>query len=184
MRGASILFVTLLAGANAQEKAIDVQRSSLTIHVGKAGLFSAAGHEHWVTAPIAKGVVDETSVRFTVQAARLEVRPDKALSAADLAKVQSNMQAEVLEASKYPDIRFQSTHVERRGGDSWRVDGDLTLHGVTKRLALDVMREKDAYVGTIRIKQTDFGIQPIWVGGGLVAVKNELDIRFEVYSLE
>jgi hypothetical protein len=43
----------------AQERPIDAQRSSITIHVGKAGLLSAAAHEHWVNAPIASGAIDE-----------------------------------------------------------------------------------------------------------------------------
>ena len=38
--------------AMAQERAIDTQRSTITIHVGKAGLLSMAAHEHWVSAPV------------------------------------------------------------------------------------------------------------------------------------
>jgi polyisoprenoid-binding protein YceI len=171
----------------AAEKAIDSQRSSLTIHVGRAGLLSAAGHEHTIKAPIESGSVDDTnsspSVRMTVAAGRLEVTPDAKLSTADLTEVQSNMQSKVLESSKYPQIVFQSTRAERQGMDTWTVDGNLTLHGVTKPLTVSVRRDKDAYVGAVRIKQTDFGIQPIRVGGGLVTVKNELDVRFEVYCL-
>src|SRR5258708_26348461 len=37
------------------DRAIDTDHSSLKIHVGKAGLFSAAGHHHWVTPPFAGG---------------------------------------------------------------------------------------------------------------------------------
>jgi len=33
--------------------------STVRFEFGKAGLFSAAGHEHWVTAPIASGAIDE-----------------------------------------------------------------------------------------------------------------------------
>ena len=171
----------IAANAGAQRKAIDVERSSLTIHVGRAGLLSAAGHEHSISAPISSGVVDDTGVRFAVDAARLEVKREKGTSAADQAQVQSNMQTKVLESSRYPEIAFESTRVERGGGDGWKVDGNLTLHGATRPLTFDVRREGDAYVGTVRIKQTDFGIQPIRVGRGLVTVKNELDIRFEVY---
>jgi polyisoprenoid-binding protein YceI len=185
---AGLAMAGLASRAAAQGKAIDIQRSSLTIHVGKAGLFSAAGHEHWVAAPIASGAVDESgaipSVRFAVEAAKLEVKREKATSATDQAQVQSNMQTQVLESSRYPDIVFQSIHVERGGRDTWKVDGNLTLHGVTKPLTLDVKRENGAYVGMVRIRQTDFGIRPIHVGGGLVTVKNDLDIRFEVYCLQ
>ena len=47
--------IVILAGPDQPEQAIDTERSSLTVHVGKAGLLSAAAHEHWVHAPIAGG---------------------------------------------------------------------------------------------------------------------------------
>jgi polyisoprenoid-binding protein YceI len=63
-------------------------------------------------------------------------------------------------------------------GGVWRLD----LHGVTKPVSVDVTRQNDAYVGTVRIKQTEFGIQPIKIGGGVVRVKDELEISFRVYT--
>ena len=47
--------IVILAGPDQPEQAIDTERSSLTVHVGKAGQLSAAAHEHWVNAPIAGG---------------------------------------------------------------------------------------------------------------------------------
>ena len=181
------LTVILVAGPDEQGKAIDSQRSSLIIHVGKAGLLSAAGHEHWVHAPIASGTVDDSSatpsVRFTVDARMLSVKAENGVNDKDQAEVQSNMQSKVLESSSYPQIVFQSTHVRPNGDHSWRVSGDLTLHGATRPVILDVTRENDAYVGAVRIKQTDFGIQPIKIGGGVVNVKDELEIRFQVFTI-
>jgi len=73
--------VVILAGPDQPEQAIDTGRSSLTVHVGKAGLLSAAAHEHWVNAPIAGGAIaadgSTPAVRFAVDARRLSVRPDK-----------------------------------------------------------------------------------------------------------
>lgn len=37
---------------SAQQHNIDTQKSTLTIHVGKTGVFSGLGHEHEVHAPI------------------------------------------------------------------------------------------------------------------------------------
>jgi hypothetical protein len=37
-----------------------------------------------------------------------------------------------------------------------------------------------AYAGRSTIKQTDFGINPVGVAGGVVKVKNELEIQFVV----
>jgi len=178
--------VSLAAAADEQREAIDTQRSSLTVHVGKAGLLSAAAHEHWVNAPITSGSVDDGSatpgVRFTVDARRLSVKPEKGVSDKDQAEVQSNMQSKVLESSTYPEIVFHSTQVRRTTDRVWKVSGDLTLHGVTRPVIVDVTRESDGYVGMVRIKQTDFGIQPIKIGGGVVKVKDELEINFHVYT--
>lgn len=167
-------------------KAIDTERSSITIHVGKAGIFSAAAHEHWVTAPIVSGTLDDAGaapgVRFVVDASKVSVKPDTRVSDKDQAEVQSNMQNKVLESSAYPKIIFQSTDVQRTGDHAWKVSGDLTLHGATKPVIVDVRRENDAYVGMARIRQTDFGIQPIKIAGGVVKVKNDLEIQFQVYT--
>jgi hypothetical protein len=166
-----------------EEKEIDTQRSSLVIYVGKAGLFSAAGHEHWVDAPIADGVIrmgDTPSVRLVVKAAKLTPRPDRALSAKELAEVQSNMQSKVLESSKYPEITFEALDVKSEGR-IWKVNGKLTLHGVTRPVPAVVEWKDGAYAGIATIKQTDFGIHPIQFASGLVTVKNELRISFKLY---
>src|SRR5260370_38728846 len=42
----------------AADRVIDTDHSTLKIHVGKAGLFSAAGHDHWVTAPFDGGNIN------------------------------------------------------------------------------------------------------------------------------
>jgi hypothetical protein len=55
--------IVILAGPDQPEQAIDTERSSLTVHVGKAGLLSAAAHEHWVNAPIAGGTIDGDGAR-------------------------------------------------------------------------------------------------------------------------
>ena len=122
--------MVILAGPDQPEQAIDTERSSLTVHVGKGGLLSTAAHEHWVNAPIAGGTIDGDGTRpavwFTVDARKLSVRPEKGVPDKDRAEVQSNMQSKVLESSMYPDIVFRSTEVRRTGALVWGVSGDLT----------------------------------------------------------
>jgi polyisoprenoid-binding protein YceI len=43
-----------------------------------------------------------------------------------------------LDAARYPEMRFRSTRVTAAGRKSLRVRGDLTLHGVTRPVDLDV----------------------------------------------
>jgi polyisoprenoid-binding protein YceI len=142
-------------------------------------LFAAAGHEHWVIAPIAGGAINEDkgSIFFGVQASRITVEPDKDLKPEQQAEVQRTMQDKVLETAQYPQINFRSTSIERTGADSWVVKGDLTLHGQTRPVSAAVHKQEGAYVGICRFKQTAFGIHPVSVGG-VVKVKDELEIRF------
>jgi hypothetical protein len=82
------------------EHPIDLQHSTIRIHVGKAGLFSAAGHEHWVAAPIASGAVEEGEpghIYFTVQSIRMTLESDKDLKPEQQAEVQRTMQEKVLQ---------------------------------------------------------------------------------------
>lgn len=176
-----LLAASLLAVS--AESPIDVEHSTIRIHVGKAGMFSAAGHEHWVTAPIASGRLEETSparISFRVESRNLKVEEDKSLSAEKQAEVQRTMQTQVLETEKYPEITFRSTAIQETGGNTWQVRGDLTLHGQTRPITTTVEKRQDAYVGRCPLKQTDFGIHPVRVGGGLVKVKDELDIEFSI----
>lgn len=166
--------------AQAAEKPIDVERSTLRIHVGKSGLFSVAGHEHWVTAPIAQGGLEEAEpshIWFRIDAAKLTVENDKDLSPAQQAEVQRTMQTKVLDSEHYPEINFRSTSIERASDGSWLVKGDLSLHGQTHPVSTVVHRP---YVGHCQIKQTAFGIHPVTVAGGTVRVKDELQIEFSI----
>ena len=63
--------------------------------MGKAGLFSVAGHEHWVEAPISSGIVNESEpgyVEFRVEAAKMQVKPDLNVDAKTQAEIQKDMQ--------------------------------------------------------------------------------------------
>ena len=180
--GVMLLAASGIASAQGPD-AIDVQRSTITIHVGKAGLLSAAAHEHWVNAPIASGTVRESPdphVEFVVQTAKMTVKPDAAIDAKTQATIQQHMEEMTLEISKFPEISFRSSHVEKLAEGQWKVDGTLSLHGVTKPVSLTVKRAGDFWTTHTVRKQTDFGIKPINVGG-VIKVKNELEIDLQIF---
>jgi polyisoprenoid-binding protein YceI len=175
--------LAVAAGAAAQETAIDSQRSSITIHVGKAGLLSAAGHDHSIAAPISSGVLQEAPVQrvqFTVETAKMSVKPDPKVDAKTQAAIQKDMEEMTLETRKFPQITFRSTRVERLADGQYKVEGDLSLHGVTKPVGLTVKRTGNSFTARTVLKQTDFGIKPISVGGGMIKVKNEVEIDFVI----
>jgi polyisoprenoid-binding protein YceI len=164
----------------AAERVIDPMRSRITIHVGKSGLFSAAGHEHVVSAPIADGTIDDSEtghVWLRVEADKMTVLPEK-----DQEAVQSTMQKSVLESAKFPEIRFESIAIRKIGDGTWTVTGNLMLHGKTNSITVDVHDEDGTYLGETRIRQTQFDIQPVRAAGGAVKVKDELKIDFAIMA--
>lgn len=174
--------LTFAFAAAAQDVRIDTQRSIVTIHVGKAGLLAgAAGHEHWVNAPIASGFVNEGSphVEFTVNTREMTVKPDPKIDAKTEEQIQKDLQEMTLDSGKFPRIWFVSQKVER-SGDGWKVEGTLTLHGVSKNVNLNVTKDAGAYISHTTLKQTDFGIKPVSVGGGMVKVKDQIDLEFRI----
>lgn len=73
------------------------------------------------------------------------------------------------DAGKYPTITFNSTSAEAAGDNKLRVAGDLTVHGVTKPVVLDVTLNKTgehplgkrAAVGfdaSTTIRRSEFGV--------------------------
>jgi len=174
----------MLAGTTGGEKrTIDTERSRLTVHVGKSGAFSGFGHDHEISAPIARGDVQTSkplSVLFNVKAAAMKViDPDE--SEKDRAEVQKTMLGpDVLDVARYPEIRFVSGQVEVIGDSHWRIHGNLTLHGQTKAIVLETILEKGHYRGSATVLQTNFGITPIKVAGGSIKVKDEVQIEYDI----
>lgn len=191
----------VLAGAAAVRAAdvyeVDPAASTLTIHVGKAGLFKFAGHEHEVTAPVSSGRIEadagdltRSSVTLTFRAAELRVT-GKDEPPEDLPKVQEAMIGpKVLDAARFETIRFTSRKVAGRALPDavydLRLEGDLELHGVTRPVTVPVRvrRAADGTLsaeGTAVVRQTDFGIKPVSVAG-VVNVKDELGLTFRVQA--
>ena len=188
MRLSILTLCTAMAAAAplmAQEKAIDTQRSTITIHVGKSGLLSAAAHDHTIGAPISSGTILESGaqhIEFRVETAKMTVKPDPKVDAKDQATIQTHMQEMTLETKKFPEITFRSSRVQKLADGQWKVDGDLSLHGVSKAVSLTVKQTGESYTTHTVLKQTDFGITPISIGGGMIKVKNEVEIDFQIFA--
>ena len=102
--------------------------------------------------------------------------------------------ADFLDVEKYPAITFVSKKIAGSDGE-WKVTGDLTIHGVTKEVTLDVEgpapEAKDPWgnvktgaSATTKINRKDFGL--VWnvaLETGGVLVGEEISLTLEVELL-
>lgn len=99
--------------------------------------------------------------------------------------------ADFFDAATYPEATFRSTGLRAHGGDTY-VDGDLTLHGVTRPVTLEVEAggvTRDPYgnvragfSATLEIARNDYGItiqMPLDGGGVVVGEKVRLTLEVE-----
>lgn len=103
--------------------------------------------------------------------------------------------ADFLDAEKFPTMTFKSKKIAAAGEGEWKVTGDLTLHGVTKEVVLNVegptAEGKDPFgnvrIGasaTTKIKRSDFGLTwnaALETGGILVG--DDLKIELEISAI-
>jgi len=172
---------------------VDPGASSFQVAVGRAGLFSFAGHNHEVLASGIEGQVvadpqdvARSSVTLRFPAAGLRVT-GKGEPAEDVAKVQAKMEGpDVLDVARFGEIVFRSSGVEgREAGGVWnlRVTGALSLRGLTRALTLPLRvtltDDRIEATGQLVLKQTDLGIQPVSVAG-VVKVKDELGCDYKI----
>ena len=167
-----------------QARPLDTARSSITIRVGRTGMFSFAGDNHLVRAPLASGSVNEAGkhIEFKVQSKSLRVE-DPGTAADKKAQIQERMLGpDVLDSEHFPVIQFRSTSISGAAADL-RAAGDLTLRGQTRPVEAKVQEiAKGHWRGAATLKQSAFGIKPISIAGGTVKVKDELKIEFEILT--
>src|ERR1700748_1268154 len=98
--------------------------------------------------------------------------------------------ADFFDVAKFPEITFKSTQVQKVGDDEYKVTGDLTMHGVTRQVVLEVeapsAEVKDPYgalkrgaTATTSVNRRDYGLhwnQALEAGGVMVADKVNITI--------
>lgn len=105
--------------------------------------------------------------------------------------------ADFLDVTKYPTIRYHSRKVAATGQGTYRVTGDLTIHGVSREVVLKVNgltpENKDPWglmrrgaEATTKISRKDFGLtwnKALETGGVMVGDEVEITIEVELVKV-
>jgi len=124
----------------------------------------------------------DCSVSATIPVASVDVTNERLMSRL--------MEDDLLGGAKHPSITFQSTQVDVAARDRWKVSGDLTIHGVSRPVRLEVRylgQKKSPFSGkmmaTFRaetsIEKGDFGVTwnaPVEGGGTYIGERVQISL--------
>ncbi len=165
---------------------IDTPHSDASFKIRHLMVSNVKGHFSKVSGTIEYDGKDVKSVKID---AEIEVA---SIDTGDKGRDEHLKNPDFLDAAKYPKITFKSTSVKSSGKGKFAVTGDLSMHGVTKAVTLDVEGPADAIkdpkgvtrtgaTATTKINRKDFGIT--WnkaMDGGGAMLGEDVPVTIEI----
>ena len=173
------------------EFAIDVKASLITVQAFASGIVAVIAHSPKFAMRDVSGDIkfagetpENASLRTAVRLGSLEIMDE--VNAADRREIERVMFDEVLECRAFPLTEFRSNRVmaTKTGENMYRVNvsGELSLHGVTRKLAFDsqlvVGEDTLRGQGSFGVLQSDFNLKIASVASGTLKLRDELRIGF------
>ena len=123
-----------------------------------------------------------SKIKFTVKADSIDTdndRRDGHLKSPDF-----------FDTAKYPTLTFEITSVEALSGNKYALTGDLTMHGVTKRITVpatirgpvDAMGNGSLSLGfstTFKVNRIEYGVGAGWKGGSDKVVGHDVFVSIK-----
>jgi polyisoprenoid-binding protein YceI len=141
----SLLFVALISTSAFAQTSwnVDNAHAKLAFSTVHLGISDVSGHFNEFDATIVAAEEDFSDAVFelTVKVASIDTEVgmrDDHLRSPDF-----------FEVEKYPEMTYKSTSIKKAGQDRYTLTGDLTLHGVTKPVTMELW-----YRGTIENQQS------------------------------
>ena len=182
---AAAVLLALPAAAAPSQWALDPQHSSAQFAVKHLMISTVRGEFHgltgivnWDDKDITKSTVDVSIDTSTVDTH--EPDRDKDLKSPNF-----------FDVAQFPTMTFKSKKIEQAGAAKLKVTGDLTIHGITKEVTLDVEgptppnkdpwgKTRTALSATTTINRQDFAVK--WnhtMDGGGVVVSDTVNITID-----
>ncbi len=178
----ALIFATVYGFSQSTSWKIDHSHSNVTFEVTHMVIATVTGKFQEFDGDIKADKEDfsDASINFTIQAASINTNNEK--------RDNHLRDADFFEVETYPTIEFKGKEMKQKSGNKYTLVGDLTMHGVTKEVELDVRYNgqiKDPWGNTRAgfkvsgsLDRTDYGLT--WNNtletGGLV-VANDVDIQ-------
>lgn len=194
-----------LASAGGKVYTVDPKTSAVKIYVFRGGMATKLGHNHVLSAPQFDGLVylpqsGENDARFDLVFRLDQLEIDNPAYRSGLGKAFNSLLppgaiegtrehmlgSDNLQADRFPLVRIHSVQMT---GEYPKLAAKvlIEMHGQTREqwvpLSVSGMPDKLGVSGSFVMRQTDFGAQPYSVLGGLLAVKDEVVIEFNLNAV-
>ncbi len=161
--GAAVCLLPGKGARAAEALRIGAGRGTIDFAIGDSSLFRTTGSfKQWQgTLRIDDADVSRSSVAVKVNTASIDM----------LDRQQTAMlkDADFFDVAKFPEMTYASKHVQRVSEDTFKVDGEITLRGITRPMLLDVSvteRKPNAPAGAVyahfsaagKLKRSEFGM--------------------------
>jgi polyisoprenoid-binding protein YceI len=185
----ALAFVVAVAPAAADVWQIDPAHSAAQFSVTHLMISTVRGEFGKTSGTIEYDGKDVSSIKVdaTIDAATIETRNENR---------DNDLKSDhFFDVAKYPTLTFKSKKVVAGSGGGFQLVGDLTMHGVTKEVTLDVTAPSKAIKGmrgesriaasaAAKINRQDFGIK--WnanMDGGGVVVSDNVTITIDIEAM-
>ncbi len=141
------------------------------------GVLTSFGHDATLrVTSLSLDVGDDDGITADFDPGSLKVMDD--ISDSNRRDIERNAE-KTLEPRKYPKIQFRSVSVVR-DGDRARIEGDLTLHGVTNQISLDARSDGQRWHAKLVLDQRKFGIKPFSAMLGALKIKPDVEVNISI----
>lgn len=173
---------------------LDGGRSKFIARAQRGGLLWFKGHDHlvaarefWGDARFDPQSIDSASLSLTVKTSSMVETSDD-FTEQQKQIINKELREIVLEPDKYPEIVFKSTDVKGKapgaGQYDLKIGGNLTLHGVTRRIVIParvtISGNELRAVGKFSIDRGDFNVKATSAFHGLVRVRKTVEFDFDI----
>jgi polyisoprenoid-binding protein YceI len=103
--------------------------------------------------------------------------------------------ADFFDVEKFPTLKFVATKIEKTGDNEFKLDGDLTMHGATHPVSLDVeyngrakhpqMGERAGFSARGSLNRKEWGL--VWnqaLDAGGLALSDKIEIVLEIEAIK
>ena len=183
----------------------DATRTFDGVDIPEAGVFDLDVAHSTVSFSVRHLMVSKTRGRFGTFSGRVTIGEDPSTSSVevtidpasittgDVTRDEHLRSADFFDVEQFPEISFRSTRVADHRGDRFRLEGDLTVRGITRPVVLDAVLEGIAtspwgtqavgFSASTEIDREAFGLtwnQSLETGGVLVGKTVKVEIEAEI----